>query len=461
MLVRTCSLAFGVLLIVSSARAEDWPQWLGTQRDGVWREGGTLDAVGDEAVKVRWRVPVGGGYAGPAVAAGRVFVTDFVPAPAQPKPAGGGGQQAPRGKAGVERVICLNEADGEVLWTREYPCTYSIDYGSGPRATPTVDGDRVYTLGAEGHLFCLDVRTGEPLWQKHFAQGKAPTPTWGYAAHPLVEGDLLICLTGPSEAGKLVTAFDKKTGEERWSALSAKEIGYCPPVIVEAGGVRQLVIWHPESVNALDPATGKVYWTQPFGPVQFGVSIATPRHLKHPKHGDLLLVSSSWDGAMMLKLDPAAPKASVLWNRAGKGNTKKGALHVLMAPPMVTDTHVFGVSNGGELRCLDAATGDVLWETYDATTGDEFANWSTAFLVPNRTPDKTFLFNEHGDMILAKLSPQGYEEVGRTKLLQPTDPQPGRPVLWCHPALANRSVYWRNDKELVCVSAAAPAGAAR
>jgi outer membrane protein assembly factor BamB len=158
---------------------------------------------------------------------------------------------------------------------------------------------------------------------------------------------------------------------------------------------------------------------------------------------------------MVLKLDPAAPKASVLWQRAGKGRTTKGALHVLMAPPATTATHIYGVSNGGELRCLDAATGDVVWETYAATSGEEFSNWSTAFIVPAPTPDKSFLFNEHGDMILAQLSPPGYKELGRTNLLKPSNNDAGRPVLWCHPALANRSVYWRNDKEIVCFSAAA------
>lgn len=448
MLVRTLVVFTSVAVFAPIARAEDWPQWLGMTRDGIWREQGTLDAVTEGAAKVRWRAPIRGGYAGPAVADGRVFVTDFSPS-------------AAGSKSGVERVLCLRESDGEVLWTHEYLATYTLDYGSGPRTTPTVDGDLVYTLGAEGHLFCLDVKTGKPLWQKHFAADESPTPMWGYAAHPLVEGDLLICLTGPSEDGKLVTAFDKKTGKVRWTALKAKEIGYCPPTIVEAGGVRQLIIWQPEAVNSLDPATGKLHWTEPFGPVRFGVSIATPRHIKHPKLGDLLFISSSWDGSMMLKLDAKAPKATALWKRAGKGNTTKGGLHVLMAPALVTDTHVYGVSNGGELRCLDAATGDVLWETYDATTGDEFANWATAFLVPNPTPDKTFLFNEHGEMILARLSPAGYQEVGRTRILEPSDTQPGRAVLWCHPALANRSVYWRNDREIVCVSAAAGPEAAR
>jgi outer membrane protein assembly factor BamB len=450
-----CRATVGFIVLLTTitpliAHAEDWPQWLGSQRDGVWREVGTVASLKEGAVPVRWRAPIGGGYAGPAVAAGRVIVTDFVQSTDAGKTAG------QRGRVGVERIHCLDEKTGTVVWTYEYPCTYGFDYGSGPRATPVVDGDRVYTLGGEGHLHCLDVATGKPIWSKHFADDKAATPIWGYSSHPLIDGDKLICLTGPSEQGKVVTSFDKRTGAVLWTALKAKEIGYCPPTMVEAGGVRQLIAWHPESINSLDPETGKLNWSHAFGPVRYGVSITTPRHVKHPEHGDLLVVSSYWDGTIVLKLDPTAKSASLLWERAGKGRTQTGALHSLMAPPLMTDTHLYGMNRGGELRCLDLGTGEVLWETYAATTGDEHADNATAFLVPNPTPDKTFLFNESGEMILAKLSPAGYEELGRTHLLQTTNTATQRPVLWCHPALANRSVYWRNDREIVAFSLADP-----
>lgn len=421
-------------------RADDWPQWLGPQRDGIWREQGLIDSLDGSAKSlIRWSAKVGGGYSGPAVAGGRVYVTDFTPDSAAGK------------NTGIERLLCLDESSGTNVWTHEYPCTYGIDYGTGPRATPTVDDDRVYTLGAEGHLFCLDGKTGKPIWSRHFAEAGAATPTWGYAAHPLIDGDKLICLTGPAPQGRLVTAFDKRTGNVLWQALKGKDLGYCPPMICQAGGVRQLIIWDPEAIHSLDPETGKEYWSQSFGPVRYGVSIATPRLIKHPEHGDLLLISSSWDGSMVLKLDPKQPKASVLWERAGKGRATKNGLHVLMAPPAVTSTHIFGVSNGGELRCLDAANGNVLWETYAATSGEEFANWSTAFIVPAPTPKNAFIFNEHGEMILASLTPTGFKEIGRTKLMEPTNHDAGRPVLWSHPALANRSVYWRNDREVVCI----------
>jgi outer membrane protein assembly factor BamB len=453
MLNRLFLIALALLGITSAdLRADDWPQWLGLGRRGVWNERVLGDTLSDKHVRVRWRKPIRGGYAGPAVAAGRVYVTDFSP-PDDPKS---------KGTAGSERVLCLDEKTGEVLWTHAYPVTYTMQYNAGPRATPTVDGDRVYTLGAEGDLFCLDARTGKPLWSKRFSDSGAKTPTWGYAAHPLIDGNKLICLTGPAREGKLVTAFDKMTGEALWTALKADDIGYCPPIIVEPGpakpggagnlGPRQLIIWNPESVNSLDPETGKVNWAQPFGPVKYGVSIATPRLIRGgPGIDDVLLISSSWDGAMALQLNGIEPaKASVKWQRAGKGRTTAGGLQVLMAPPATDGAFIYGVSNGGELRCLDARTGDVLWETYAATSGEEFANWSTAFIVPNPTVDHSLLFNEHGEMILARLDPKGYKELGRTKLLEPTNNDAGRPVLWCHPALANGCVFWRNDREIVC-----------
>ena len=444
--VRIVVALVGLLCLVPVARADDWPQWLGPERDGVWRDARVPDALKDDHVKVRWRTPVGGGYAGPAVAAGRVFVSDFTPS----DPAGDG-------KAGRERVLCLDESTGEVVWSHAYEVAYTFDYRSGPRATPVVDGDRVYTLGGEGHLVCLEVTSGKPVWSKRFADEGAETPTWGFAAHPLIVGDKLICLTGPAPTGKLVTAFDKRTGHPLWTALKGKEIGYCPPTMIRSGDTGQLIVFHPESVNSLDPETGKVHWTVPFGPVRYGTSITTPRLARHPTLGDLLVVSSYWDGTMVLKLAPDAPRAELLWRRAGRGRTQAGALHNLMAPPLVTETHLYGVSRGGELRCLDLATGEMAWETYAATTGDEgHVDNATAFLVPAPTPDKTLLFNDRGDVILARLSPAGYEELGRKRLLEPTGSAMRRPVLWCHPALANGSVYWRNDREIVCVSLAPP-----
>lgn len=444
-----------LLSLPAHAPADDWPQWLGPKRDGVWREQGIVDAFPPSGPEVRWRAPVAGGYAGPAVAQGRVFVMDWTPkADGQ---AAGGSPFDRKQRRGVERVLCLDERDGTVLWKHEYDCDYGISYAAGPRATPTVDGDRVYTLGAEGHLKCLEAASGKVLWEKRLGGpegGEQATPIWGFATHPLVDGDKLICLTGRKDAA--VVAFNKMTGEPLWSSLPAKDPGYSPPMIHEAAGVRQLIVWHPESVNSLDPETGKLYWSVPWGPVRFGVSIATPRFHRDPKLGDLLFVSSEGEGAMLLKLEKAenrTPTVTVLWKT---GPRKSEGLHLLMSTATIHDGHVYGCGAGGRLRCIKLDNGEIVWETLAATTGtDEPANWATAFLVPvGETGSRFVLANEHGDLILADLSPAGYKEVSRARVLEATNPDAGRMVLWCHPAFANRSVYWRNDRELVCVSLA-------
>ena len=426
---------------VGPVRGDDWPQWLGPKRDGVWREQGTIDRFPAEGPKVKWRVPVGGGYAGAAVAAGRVFVMDRQEKGERPKDA-----FDRNARPGIERVLCLNEKDGKEIWKHEYAVPYTVSYGSGPRVTPTVDGERVYTLGAEGHLICFNVSDGKIVWEKKLV---GPTPLWGYSGHPLVDGDRLFVLTSGAEGA--ITAFDKNNGEQIWTALPVRDPGYAPPMVYEAGGTKQLIVWHPQSVNSLDPATGKVHWTQPFGPVQNGVSIPTPM-----KTGDLLFISSAWDGGLMMKLDDDEPKATVAWKRGGRPGSKvTDALHALMATPVIQDGHIYGVCAMGELRCLKLENGERVWETFAATVPNgEKTMWATAFLTPNGVENggKFFIANEHGELIIARLTPKGYEELSRAKLLEPTNRDAGRPVVWCHPAYANRAVYWRNDKELVCVS---------
>ncbi len=149
------------VLAGSSAQAMDWPQWLGARRDSVWRETGLVATFPPGGPPVLWRVPLGQGYSGPAVADGRVYVMDREPA----RDASGNPLRATRqGIPGNERVLCLNAADGKQVWKHEYDCPYQIAYPSGPRTTPLVAEGRVYTLGAMGDLYCLDARTGAKRW---------------------------------------------------------------------------------------------------------------------------------------------------------------------------------------------------------------------------------------------------------------------------------------------------------
>ncbi len=436
------------LLFAASARADDWPQWLGPKRDGVWREAGIAAKFPPGGPKVRWRTPIGEGYSGPAVANGKVYITDRVLAKGVKNP-----DNAFERKTrvnGVERVLCLNEADGKVVWTHEYPCEYQISYASGPRTTPVVAGGKVYTYGAMGHLFCLDADDGKVLWSKEMLKEYSMNvPGWGFSGHPLLDGDRLICLAGGK--GSVVVAFHKDTGKELWKNLSAGEPGYAPPMIFDIDGIRQLILWHPESVNSLDPATGKVHWTQRYNKkaaLQAGMSIPTPRLDK-----DLLYFTCFYEGSLMLKVKGVQPPA-VLWQIQGRSVTDTEALHSVMSTPFIKDGYIYGVCSYGELRCLKAATGERVWDTFQATTGKS-TRWGHAFIV--QQGERCILFNEGGDLIIAKLTPKGYQEIDRANILTPTNtmaPPAGRRVIWSHPAFANRSVYARNDKEIIRISMA-------
>ena len=435
-----------VFLAAAAPGAEDWPQWRGVNRDAVWNETGLVERFTDEGLLVKWRTPVRGGFAGPAVAGGRVFVLDYRETPGS------------RTMDGHERLLALDEETGAVLWTAEWPAAYrnlQYKFATGPRATPLVDGDRVYILGAAGMLSCFDTATGDLVWRIDTADAYDVTvPVFGVSQSPLVEGDHLIVLLGGEPDAKVV-AFDKATGVEAWRALeSDSEPGYSSPIVITSGGVRQLIVWHASAVTSLDPETGEVYWEQPFE-VGGGLSIATPVHA-----GRYLAVSQFFNGTMMFALNPDRPAARLLWQ--GRANTEfpdqTDTLHSIISTPIVVGDHLYGVGSYGELRGIDARSGERLWQSDRMNAQDR---WATAYFV--RNGDRHFVVNDSGDLIIARFTPEGYREMDRTLLLAPTTRTQGgasgrwndRAVLWSHPAFANRHVVARNDAEVVRLSLAA------
>jgi outer membrane protein assembly factor BamB len=434
---------FGFLnLTLVVVNADDWPQWLGPQRDAVWRETGIIETFPTNGLKYRWRVPIGGGYTGPVVSKGRVYVMDRQLA----KGVTNSSDAFARGQIpGSERVLCLDEADGKIVWQHEYDCAYTVSYASGPRCSPAVSDGKVYALGAEGNLVCLDVEKGSVVWSRDFKKEfNVKTPMWGFAGHPLVDGKKLICLAGGE--GSVAVAFDKDTGKELWRALSAKEPGYAPPMIYEFAGRRQLIIWHPEAVNSLDPETGKIFWSYPTTPsIRYGMTIASPRQA-----GDKLFLTSFYNGSLMLRVDSEKP--SVVWQSQKLSEKDTDGLHSVMATPLLENGYIFCPCSYGQFRCLKADTGERIWETFEPTTGKS-VRWGHAFVIKNG--NRTFLFSETGDLIIAKLTPEKYTEISRAHLINPDNLDAKRPVVWSHPAFANKSVYARNDSEIVCVSLAA------
>jgi outer membrane protein assembly factor BamB len=429
----------------SEAGAEDWPQWLGPGRDAIWRESGILERFPKSGLKQIWRQPVGPGYSGPAVADGRVFVLDRVLAPDATNPE----NLFERGSIpGIERIHCFDQISGKTLWRHEYDSAYTVSYPKGPRATPAISDGRVYTLGTEGDLICLDSETGTPVWSRNFGKEYGTkTPTWGYAAHPLVDGNRVITLVGGD--GSAVVAFNKSTGAELWRALTTADVAYCPPVIYEFGGVRHLIIWLTDSIHALNPETGKVYWSHPWA-VRGGGSIALPR-----KFDDRLFLSTFFNGSMMLKLHARPPGVEQLWISPKISVKDTTFLHSLNCTPWLEGEHIYGVCNYGQFRCLQISDGKRIWESLEPLQLTKPRRNANAFIVKNG--NRFFLCPDNGDLVIAKLSPKGYEEIDRTKLIDTTDRDAGRPIVWSHPAFAGRCVFARNDREIVCVSLAADA----
>ena len=403
--------------------AEDWPQWRGSGRDGVWHETGIRETFPSEGLPVRWRAPVGYGFSSPVVAEGRFFVTDAL-------------LDNPRVRG---RVLCLEEATGKLLWTfsreaNNLAWAFAPGQEPGPNGTPVVRDGKVYATGPQAHhLYCLEAASGMLVWERDLATDYQIDETASLSASPLVDGGRVILQVG-GKPDACVAAFDRKSGAEIWRSLNEPG-GQSSPVIVQAGGRPQLVVWTLQSVSSLDPATGHLLWREPFSAGNSS-AVATPVF-----SNNRLLVSG-----LMLKLDELQPSASVLWpdSRAAAQRILSG-----ISTPLMQDGYVYSINQAGNLVCLEAETGRRVWET-DQVTREKKASSATMHMTVNGS--SVFIYNELGELILAKLSPQGYNEVSRATLVEPTYQFGGRKLTWAAPSFANGHVYARSEKEVVCAS---------
>ena len=417
-------------LLAATVSADDWPQWLGPSRDSVWRETGIIDRFSGPQVKLRWRVPISSGYSGPTVAQERVYVADHV---TQPKEG--------------ERILCFDWSTGQKLWSYAYPCDYSaISYKAGPRAAVTVYAGRAFSLGAVGHLCCFNAATGEVLWKKDtVAQFNAKVPGWGIASAPLIEGANVIVIVG-AQPDATVMAFDARTGAVRWTALS-DPVAYSSPIAIDQAGKRIVVCWTATRIVGLDAATGKLCWEHPYVFHRWVDAVLTPVLYK-----DRLFVSSFTEGSLMLKLAADRTAVQQVWRRLGRDEKYTDSLHSLMCQPYIAGEFIYGFDSYGQFRCLEAGMGNRVWENLNVASQ---LRWGSAHMVTNN--GRAWIFNDQGELIIGRLSPKGFEEISRAKLLRPTRVQLNRRdgVTWSPPAFAYKHVFNRNDEELVCASLAA------
>lgn len=426
----TCAAILLCFVSLGHVQGDDWPQWRGPQRDGVWRETGLIERFESDQVPLKWTAPLGPGYCGPTVADGRVFVMD---------------RQEDVEK---ERVLCFDQETGERLWVHAYTSLYRrVSYTAGPRASVTVAGKLAYALGTMGHIHCLDVASGEVVWGRDLNDTyDIRLPLWGLAAAPLVYQDLVILHLGGRD-GACVVALDRQTGEERWRALDDRA-SYSSPILIERNGRDVVVVWNGDAIAGLAAGSGDMYWRIPFPPRKMPIGVPTP-----VVENDRVFVSSFYDGSLMVELGDNERQASKLWSAVGRSERRTKALHCMISTPVMKGGYVYGVDSYGELRCLEAATGQRVWENKSATPP---ARWSNIHMVVQR--DRLWMFNERGELIIARLSPRGYEEISRAKLIEPTTEQLRQRggVCWSHPAYADRHVFARNDKQIVCAGLARP-----
>lgn len=420
--------ALAALTLAAAAPAGDWPQWLGPNRDGSSPE---VVKPWKGQPKVLWRVPVGEGHSSPVAA-------DFS------DPAAGNkklsrvylhclGSATDGGPNGTEKVLGLVAATGEQLWSDEYGRgAFTSPFGQGPRATPVVDGRRLYVLGVTGKLRGYDWdRVPKPDWEvdvlKEFG---APNLRFGVSASPLVAGNRLLVAVGGK--GASVVAFEKSTGQVAWKALN-DPASYASPTAFDAGGKRQAVFLTAEAVVSLDPKTGELYWRYPFHDL-LSESSTTP-----VKIGSLLIVSSVTLGSAGLKLTTKDGKPAVeqAW--------KNPNLSCYFSTPVaVGDQYVYMVTGSlaaamskkpeATLQCVEAATGQSLWSK------PKVGKYHAALI---RTGDsKLLMLEDTGDLVLIDPDPAGYKELARSKVCGPT---------WAHPALADGRLYLRDEKELICL----------
>ncbi len=402
--------------------AQDWPDWRGINRDGIWNESGIVERFDSDTIEQKWSVEIGSGYSGPTVFNGKVYLTDLQVKPNQ-----------------TEGVLCFDEQTGEKIWEFRYNCIYEgVGYPAGPRASVIINEGKAYSLGTMGNLFCFDAKNGTILWQKDLnIEYEINMPIWGIAATPLIVDDKIIVQVSGSNNASIV-AFNKNNGKEIWKNLDDRA-GYSAPILIEKNGEKVVVNWTEHSLSGLNPETGEIFWRFPWK-TGSGMSIATPVLYDHH-----IFVSAFYSGSLLIKLGEDYTTAEKVWQRCGESERKTDALHCVMNTPVIIDDFIYGVDSYGELRCLEFATGDRIWEDQTAVKRNRWANIHFV-----RNGDKIWMFNELGELLITELSPDGFKEISRTKLIAPTKKQHPRGVVWTHPAFANKHVFVRNDNKLVC-----------
>jgi outer membrane protein assembly factor BamB len=390
------------------AVAADWPQFLGPNRNGISAETGLVDAFPQGGPKEVWRVKGGVGMSGVAISGGRALTLVQ--------------------KDGKQWLLALDAKTGKTLWQTPLADEYENQMGNGPRATPTIVGDKVLVYTGEGILAAVSVQDGKQLWSHNVVKEHGgERADYGMACSPLVVGKLVIVTAGAPKAA--VIAYDAASGKEAW-AVGDELTGYSSPALLEVGGKQQIVAYTGSAILGIEPEDGKQLWRYEYE-TEFGCNTATPISVD----GRVFCSSGENHGSVLVGLQPEGTTfaAKPAWESQGASSV----LRAEWQTPILLDGYLYGFDNVGSagpvthLTCIEAATGKRIWQKPRFGKGNLIA-----------ADGKLFLSTMKGELIIARATPKAYEELGRVTLLGQTRQAP---------ALSDGRIYLRDDKEIVCV----------
>ncbi len=396
-------IALGLFGVLANPAAGDWSHWRGPDLNGISSETGWLAKWTDDGPKRLWKAEVGTGFSSVSVANGKVYTL--------------GNSGRGRGEE-KDTVFCFDAATGKAIWSHAYEAKLDPKYYvGGPSSTPTVNGDRVFTLSKRGLLICFGADDGHVIWQKNVAEEtKAKRPTWGFAGSPLVSGSTLYV-----NVGSHGMALDKKNGKILWST-GRESSGYSSFVPHVRDGKRELVTFAYKEIVAVDPKTGSVLWSYPWE-TKHDTNSADPILI-----GDKVFISSGYDrGCALLQVD--GNQVRKLWENKNMRNH--------FNPCVLIDGHVYGFDGNtgrAKFKCIELASGKVQWEE------GSFNGFGAVQAIGK----KLLIISNQGELVVAEADTGEFKEISRAQVTGPK--------CWTTPVLSNGRIYCRNSRgDLTCL----------
>ncbi|MGF1582821.1 MAG: PQQ-binding-like beta-propeller repeat protein [Gemmataceae bacterium] len=411
--------------LISVEDETEWPQWRGPYRDGIAYGADIITDWPQDLLKTRkaWEVSLGDGYSSVVVANKRAYtmVQDGVR---------------------TEAVICWDAESGKELWRFRYEADYQVQFGPSPRSTPSIDGDRIYTVSGNGILHCLKTKPnstkGEKVWSVDLIdEFDAQIPRWGVSFSPLVLGGLVYVTPGGQD-GRAVAALDKLTGETKWTAFPGTA-GYSSPVAAVIGGKEQVLFMTGNGIGGLSPQDGSKYWWYDWR-TPHKVNAATPIVAR-----DHVFISSGYGrGCALLKIGPKDDEtigSQLVYATRGMNNHfNSSVLH---------DEHLYGFDDQ-YLTCMNLRTAKVKWKVRATQDAKNLGKGSVLLVKSPKPPEESFTKNhlivlsDTGRLVFAKAQPEKYEQLHEVQVFQ-------RGECWTVPTLAKGRLYLRSKHRLVCL----------